>query len=93
MSANVIESGGFKANLSASANVCQRACELMGIFVSAASATPTITVYDSASTGTTAPIVTVFTPTAATWYRIPASVSSGVYVVISGTVNCTVFFN
>ena len=66
---------------------------MMGIFVSAASATPTITVYNSATTSTADPIVTVFTPIAGTYYPIPASAGAGLYIVISGTVNCTVFFD
>ena len=89
---NFSGSAGYKGNISASANICPRQCDMVGIFVSAASATPTITVYDSSSTTTTDPIVTVFTPVAATYYAIPASVESGIYIVISGTVNCAVFF-
>lgn len=83
---------GYKANISATANVSPRPCDILGIFVSAASATPTIALYDSATTTTTDPIVTTFTPAAGTYYPIPASTESGAYIVISGTVNCTVFF-
>lgn len=83
---------GYKANISATGNVSPRACDILGIFVSAASATPTIALYDSATTTTSDPIVTTFTPAAATFYPIPASTESGAYIVISGTVNCTVFF-
>lgn len=59
-----------------------------GIFVSAASATPTITVYDD--TGTTTKIVDTFTPVAATWYTLPFAFGTGLRVVISGTVSCSV---
>ena len=89
---NQVQTGGYKANVSATANIATRSVDLIGIFVSAASATPTITVYDSATTTTNDPIVTVFTPVAATFYPIPASTKSGLYIVISGTVNCTLFF-
>lgn len=85
-------SAGYKANISASANICPRPCDMLGIFVSAASSTPTIAVYDSNATATTDPIVTTFTPVAGTYYTIPASTESGLYIVIGGTVNCTVFF-
>lgn len=62
-----------------------------GIFVSAASSTPTITVYDNtAASG--AKIIDTFTPTAATYYQIPAAYSTGCYVAIVGTVSCTVFY-
>ena len=88
---NSVITGGYKV-VSATGNVSPIACDLLGIFVSAASSTPTITIYDSATTTTTAPIVTVFTPTAGTYYTIPASTTSGIYVVIGGTVSATVFF-
>lgn len=76
--------------LSATANLHAGAQQLGGIFVSAASATPTITIYDSATTTTTTKLVDVFTPVAGTWYSMPFTVNSGIYVVISGTVSATV---
>lgn len=84
-----IETGQYK-QISASANCCPVNGALLGIFVSAAASTPTITIYDSATTGTGTPIVSVFTPVAATFYRIPVNFTAGCYVVISGTVSCTV---
>jgi len=83
--------GGYK-QISATGNVAPIGSKLLGIFVSAASSTPTITVYDSATTTTTDPVVTVFTPTAGTFYTIPAATENGIYVVIGGTVSATVFF-
>jgi len=69
---------------------------LKGIFVSAASSTPLITVYDSATADTNDPtILGVFTPAAATNHTFTAngiSASKGLYVVISGTVTATLFF-
>lgn len=91
MSGVALQVGGYKA-ISATGNVAPIAVKMLGIFVSAASSTPTITVYDSATTTTTDPVVATFTPTAGTWYTIPAAVESGLYVVIGGTVNATVFF-
>ena len=76
--------------ITSSTNVCPVSGALGGIFVSAASATPTITVYDSATTGTSVTIVSIFTPTAGTYYKLPFYFSTGCYVVISGTVSCTV---
>jgi ABC-type nitrate/sulfonate/bicarbonate transport system substrate-binding protein len=81
--------------ITASANIKPMAGKLKGIFVSAASATPTITVYDSAATTTTATILGVFTPAAATSYILPlegAYAKNGIYVVISGTVSATVLY-
>lgn len=81
--------------ISATANIKTSAGKLKGIFVSAASATPTITVYDSANTGTTKTILGVFTPAAATSYVLPldgAFAKDGIYVVISGTVTATIIW-
>lgn len=76
--------------ISASTNVKPASGILGGIFVSSASNTPQITVYDSASTGTGTTIVAQITPVSATWYPMPFGFSSGCYVVIGGTVQCTV---
>jgi ABC-type nitrate/sulfonate/bicarbonate transport system substrate-binding protein len=81
--------------ITASANIKPAAGKLKGIFVSAASATPTITVYDSAAATTTTTILGVFTPTAATSYLLPldgAYVKNGIYVAIGGTVTATVIY-
>jgi ABC-type nitrate/sulfonate/bicarbonate transport system substrate-binding protein len=81
--------------ITASANIKPAAGKLKGIFVSAASSTPTITVYDSAAATTTPTLLGVFTPTAATSYILPlegAYAKNGIYVVISGTVSATVLY-
>ena len=61
---------------------------LLGIFVSSASATPTITITDDTTT-----IVNTFTPAAATWYHIPVTISNSLVVTISGSVNCCVVWS
>lgn len=91
MSITNLPVGGYK-QISATGNVSALPCNLVGIFVSAATTTPTITVYDDAATGTTTKIVDVFTPVASTWYALPISTSKGLYVVLSGTVSATVVF-
>jgi ABC-type nitrate/sulfonate/bicarbonate transport system substrate-binding protein len=81
--------------ITATANIKPMAGKLKGIFVSAASGTPTITVYDSAAATTTDTILGVFTPVAATSYILPlegAYAKNGIYVVISGTVSATVLY-
>jgi len=85
----VTETFSYK-QVSASGNVLNVGGTLGGIFVSAASATPTITVYDDAATGTTTKLVDTFTPQAGTFYPMPFAVSKGLNVVISGTVSATV---
>lgn len=66
---------------------------LRGIFVSAASSTPTITVYDDPAAGTSVKIIDTFTPVAAAFYALPAKYKTGCNVVISGTVSATIFYN
>jgi hypothetical protein len=81
--------------ITASANIKPMAGKLKGIFVSAASSTPPITVYDSAAATTTDIILGVFTPAAATSYMLPldgAYAKNGLYVAIGGTVAATVIW-
>ena len=91
MSGFASQTGGYK-QLSATGNVSAYPCKIVGIFVSSASSTPTITVYDSATTTTTAKVVDTFTPVGATFYPIPAATAAGLYVVIGGTVSATVIY-
>lgn len=84
-------------NIAATTNLKTSAGKLKGIFVSAASATPTITIYDSPAATTTKTIISVFTPTAATMYPLMPTeggifFSNGLYVVISGTVAATFIY-
>lgn len=91
----VVEAFSY-VQISASSNVFpnstgpQGPCYLGGIFVSSASSSPTITVYDSATNGTTTKVVDTFTPVAGQFYPMPFQLSAGAYVVIGGTVSCTV---
>jgi hypothetical protein len=85
----VQESYNYIPPISSSTNVMKGRGILCGIFVSAASSTPTITIYDDAATGTGNPLISVFTPVAATFYPFHAFVGNGIYIVISGTVSCT----
>jgi hypothetical protein len=81
--------------LTATTQVKPMAGKLKGIFVSAASSTPTITVYDSAVSLNTDPkILDTFTPVAGTNYNFFDGLyaNKGVYVVVSGTVSCTIAF-
>jgi len=85
--------------ITATAQIKTAAGKLKGIFVSAASSTPTITIYDTFdanTSGTT--MVGVFTPTAANTYLLGmggdggAYFNRGLYIVISGTVTATVLY-
>lgn len=81
--------------ISATTQIKTSASILTGIFVSAASSTPTITVYDSSDANTSDPkVLDTFTPTAGSNYFFDGGVyaGKGLYVVISGTVSATILF-
>jgi len=81
--------------ITASKQIKVGAGKLRGIFVSSASSTPTITIYD-VQTGTDTTMVGVFTPVGATFYPFGsldgAFFNQGLNVVISGTVAATVIY-
>jgi hypothetical protein len=83
-------------NISATNQVKVGFTVLKGIFISAASSTPTITVFDSGTANTGDPtILGVFTPASASEYNFTSvgiTASKGLYVVISGTVVATIIF-
>lgn len=84
----VAEVGG-PTRLQASASARAGRGSLMGIWVSSVSGSPTITVYDNtAGSGTV--IVGTFVPEAAKFYPLPFSFVTGCFVVLGGTVDCTV---
>ena len=82
------------AYLDATALVKSAPAKLKGIFVSAASSTPLITVYDTQTSGTSVKVLDTFTPVAGTNYNFydGLNTANGIYVVISGTVKCTVYY-
>lgn len=86
-------SARYKILSSTGGNVTANPGVITGIFVSAASATPTITIYDDPGTGTGVTFVQVFTPTSATYYPVRGKYGQGLNVVLGGTVTCTVFYD
>lgn len=87
-----VEDRSSYLNTTASAAVKAAAGRLKGIFVSSASSTPTIKLWDNTA-GSGAVLVNTFTPAAATYYRFPdVEFATGLYITISGTVDCTVFY-
>ena len=81
---------GDPQNITSSTNIMPRSGYITGIWVASASSSGTLAVYDSATTTTSAIVANTFTPIAASWYPIPFRVVNGVYVVVAGTVDCTV---
>ena len=83
------------AAITATTQIKVSAGKLNGIFVSSASSTPTITVYDSFASSNSDPVVlATFTPTGNTNHNFYPGiyVNKGIYVVISGTVSATISF-
>lgn len=83
------------AAISATTQIKVAAGKLNGIFVSSASSTPTITVYDSFKSSASDPVVlATFTPTGNTMHNFFNGLyfNKGIYVVISGTVAATISF-
>ncbi len=91
MAVGALNIGAYK-QIVASGSVKGSQGVLLGIFVSNAASTPTITVYDDPATGTTNKILDTFTPVPSTWYPIPVGFSTGCNVVIGGTVSATVVY-
>jgi hypothetical protein len=82
------------AQISANTQVKNSQGKVKGIMVSAASSTPTITVYDQETPGTAIKVIDTFTPTAGTNYNFYDGINctNGIYVVIGGTVSATVYY-
>ena len=88
MGMNPVTESQNGTNITATATIFTGPCSLLGIFVSSASATPTIKVGDAAVTK-----ANTFTPVAATWYPIPITLNTSLVVTISGTVDCCVVWH
>jgi hypothetical protein len=83
----------------ADAQIKVGAGKLKGIFVSTASGTPTLAVYDTATSSTSDPtIIATFTPASNSMYLLSGDdggiyFNNGLYFDKGGTtVNCTVFY-
>lgn len=91
--ANPVVESGERKNITATtvikgdANRPDGAGLLMGVFVSQASATPTIKLADANGT-----IANTFTPIAGSYYPLPCRFVGDLTVTISGTVDATVFY-
>ena len=82
------------AIISATTLLKQQAGKIKGIFVSAASSTPLVTIYDAQTASTSLKVIDTFTPVAATNYNFMDGINTefGIYIVVSGTVSCTVYY-
>jgi hypothetical protein len=82
------------AQISATTLIKNSQGKIKGIMVSAASGTPSITIYDQQTAGTAIKVIDTFTPVAATNYNFYDGINckNGIYVVIANTVSCTVYY-
>ena len=82
------------AQISATTLIKNSQGKIKGIMVSAASSTPTITIYDQETAGTAVKVIDTFTPVAGTNYNFYDGIicKNGIYVVIANTVSCTVYY-
>ena len=87
MSNPVTEAQNYR-NITSTTTIFTGTGSILGIFVSSASSSPTITVSDGVGT-----MVAQFTPVAATFYPMPGRFNTSLIVTIGGTVNCTVFWD
>lgn len=85
-----VAAGNYK-HLTATANVKATPGALMGVLSSATTA-GTIQFYDSATTTTTIPITGVITPAAGSFTPIPLNFTTGLYAVITGTLDATIIY-
>ena len=82
------------AYLTATSLVKNSQGKIKGIMVSAASSTPTITIYDNETATASGTVIDTFTPVAGTNYNFFDGINTknGIYVVIGGTVKATVYY-
>lgn len=86
-----VEDRSTYVNTTASVLVKTGAGRLKGIFV-ASGTTPTIKLWDS-TTAANAVLINTFTPAVGTFYAFPdVEFATGLFITVSGTIDCTVFF-
>ena len=86
MSLRVSQSQNYK-NITSTTTVYTGTGGLLGIFVASTSG-GTLKVNDGANT-----MVNTFTPVAATFYALPGRFNTSLVVTVTGTLDCTVFWN
>ncbi len=86
--------------LTASGQIKSRPGQMFGLFIASASGSPTLKVWDSLTASGTV-MINTFTPVAGQTYFFGASAgniggvdfTTGCYVTVGGTVDCTVFYD
>jgi hypothetical protein len=76
--------------ISATTQISPQLKRLSGVFCSSSTA-GTLTIYDSATSGTSTIIVNTFNLVAGTFYPLPVTADTGFYCVLGGTAAITLF--
>lgn len=79
---------GTPKRITATGNLNNSSGALLGVLVSSSTA-GTFQLYDSATTTTTTPITGLVTPVAGQFIKIPIGYATGLYVVVTGTLDAT----
>jgi hypothetical protein len=82
------------AQISATTLIKQGPGKIKGIFVSSASSTPTIAIYDAQTASTDVKVIDTYTPVSASNINFYDGITTenGIYVVIGGTVSATIYY-
>lgn len=86
MSSPVTEAGSY-LNFSATTTISLPNVQLLGVFVSSTSGTPTLTISDGASTA-----ISAFTPIPGTFYPFPLTAKTNLGLTVSGTLSATALY-
>lgn len=87
---NPVTETGTPKLLTESTTVRTGATQMLG-FVCATTSSGTVVIHDAA--GATNAVSGTFTPTAGQWYPFPATLTTGLHIVIANTISITVFYN
>ena len=87
----VVNETGAAVRFTTSTVLRSGATNLLGIWVSNASSTPTLEVLNATTSGT-GTVVGVFTPVAGTFYPLPGALPTGLVILCGGSVSGTAFF-
>ena len=87
----VVNETGAAVRFTTSTVLRTGATNLLGLFVSNASSTPTLEILNAATSGS-GTVVGQFTPIAGTFYPFPAACPSGLTIIAGGSVSGCAFF-
>ena len=84
---NPVTESCFYKNFTSTTTISVANIKLLGVFCASTSA-GTLKISDGANT-----VVNTFSPSAATFYPIPAELQTSLVLTVSGTLDCTAFYS